>query len=154
MKRISFEQCKEFFMQARQLRNFNDMAYWATELLKYDNQLPWVWSNRGEALSGLGHPFDAIMNYERALMFDQEPHQRAILHSNIGAAYFDMWDTTRSQYHLLKAIELHPIAQTYLTLGNIYKYNGEYERAINAYRNSVATDPTYVDGHLVLGMAL
>lgn len=154
MQRRSFEECKELFMHARKTANFNDMAVWSTELLKYDDKLPWVWANRGEALTGLGHPFDAVMNYERALTFDQEVQNRAVLHSNIGAAYWDMWDRTRSHYHLLKAIELQPLAATYLTLGNIYKHEGDLDSAIEAYRNSVKTDPSYVDGHLVLGMAL
>lgn len=154
MQRKSFEEYKELFMQARQVMNFNDMAVWTTELLKYDNTLPWVWMHRGVALSGLGHPFDAIMNYERALQFDQSELARAEINSNIGAAYWDMFDGARAEYYLLKAIELHPIAQTYLTLGNVYKYRNEWERAINAYRNSVDVNPDYVDGHLVLGMAL
>lgn len=154
MQRKSFEDCKELFMQARHTSNFNDMAVWATELLRYDDKQAWIWANRGVALNKLGHPIDAILNYEKALGFDQEPRERAILHSNIGAAYWDMFEHDRAKTHLEKAIELEPMAQTYLTLGNIFKYSGDLQKGIDAYRNSVAIEPEYGDGHLCLGMAL
>jgi Tetratricopeptide repeat len=152
--RKSFEECKDLFMQARQSANFNDMALWATELLQYDDQLCWVWANRGVALNKLGHPLDAILNYEKALSFDMEASERAILCSNTGAAYWDMYQGDRAMAHLHKAIEIEPMAQTYLTLGNIHKHQGDMQKAISAYRNSVAIDPNYGDGHLCLGMAL
>lgn len=154
MQRNTFEECKELFMQARHVSNFNDMAIWATELLKYDDKLAWVWANRGVALSKLGHPIDAILNYEKALMFDQEAQERAILHSNIGAAYWDMFDNVRARVHLERAVSIEPMAQTYLTLGNIHKYGNSLQQGIAAYRNAIAIDPEYADGHLCLGMAL
>lgn len=152
--RKSFEECRELFLQARHILNYNDMAIWATELLKYDDKLPWVWANRGVALNKLGFPIDAILNYEKALAFDQGANEVAILHSNIGAAYWDMWKGEKSLEHLNRAIEIDPIAQTYLTLGNIHKHQENMQQAIAAYRNSVAIDPNYGDGHLCLGMAL
>lgn len=154
MQRKSFEECKELFMQARHTSNFNDMAIWATELLKYDDKLPWVWANRGVALNKMGFSIDAILNYEKALAFDQPANENAILHSNIGAAYWDMWDGERALVHLKKAIEIDPLAQTYLTMGNIYKHRGDMQHAIACYRNGTAIDANYADGHLCLGMAL
>lgn len=154
MQRKSFDECQALFMQARQQNNFNDMAVWSTELLKYDDKLGWVWANRGTALNKLGHPLDAILNYEKALSFDMEAVERAILHSNMGAAYWDMYQGDRATSHLQRAIEIEPMAQTYLTLGNIHKHRGDMQQAIAAYRNCVGIDPNYADGHLCLGMAL
>lgn len=155
MQRKSFEECQALFMQARNQNNFNDMAVWATELLKYDDTQWWIWANRGRALGGMGFPIDAILNYEKALVFDQpNAFETAALHSNIGAAYFDMMNTGKAIAALEKAITIEPIAQTYLTLANIYKHQGDMQRAIAAYRNSVTLSPDYGDAHLCLGMAL
>lgn len=152
--RKTFEECKELFLQARATRNVNDMAVWATELLVFDETLPWVWANRGEALAGLGHHLDAILNYDKALSLETDTTQQAILYSNKGAAYWDLWKPQEAKANLNKALDLEPMAQTYLTLGNIAKYEGKLEEAINSYRLSVKTAPDYADGHLVLGMAL
>lgn len=154
MQRKSFEEYKGLFMQARNASNWNDTALWSTELLKYDDKQPWIWANRGIALSKLGFPIDAILNYEKALQFDMSVTEKAILQSNLGAAYWDMWNEERAIPALEKAIVTEPMAQTYLTLGNIYKHRGDMQRAIAAYRNSVAIDPNYADGHLCLGMSL
>lgn len=154
MQRASFEEYKNLFMQARATSNWNDMALYATELLRYDDTQPWIWANRGIALAKMGFHLDAVLNYDKALCFDQSAGEQAILHSNIGAAYWDLWNAERALPALEKAIAIEPMAQTYLTLGNIYKHRGDMQRAIAAYRNSVAIDPNYADGHLCLGMTL
>lgn len=152
--RKSFNEAKDLFMQARAVANWNDMAVWSSELLQYDFELPWVWANRGIALNKMGFHIDSILNYEKALTLKQEDSERAILYSNIGAAYWDMSKAEEAIQNLNKAISLEPIAQTFLTLGNIYKYQGEMEKAVEAYRRCTELDPSYADGHLVLGMTL
>lgn len=152
--RKTFEECQDLFMRARATRNMNDMAVWATELLTYDETLPWVWASRGEALAGLGHHIDAILNYDRALELQQDDDQKAILYSNKGAAYWDMFNAAKAKIWLNKALDLNPMAQTYLTLGNIHKFEGRLTQAINSYRLAVRAMPDYADGHLMLGMAL
>ncbi len=152
--RKSFEECKELFLQARATANYNDMAVWATELLQYDEKLSWVWANRGEAYAGMGFHLDAILNYDRALVLQDDEAQQAILYSNKGAAYWDMYNDEKAVPLLEKAIQINPMAQTYQTLGNIYKYQGSLQRAIQCYRNAIGANPDYVDSHLCLGMAL
>lgn len=151
---MKFDECRNLFLQARAANNANDMTSWATELLKMDDSLSYVWANRGQGLAALGFPIDAILNYDRALTLEQDNEQRAILLSNKGAAYWDMFKAEKSMQYLLQAISISPMAQTYLTLGNIYKYQGKLDKAIETYRLCVAADPTYADGHLCLGMAL
>jgi tetratricopeptide (TPR) repeat protein len=151
MQRKSFEEYKDLFLQARASNNWNDVVLWSTELIHYKDDLAYVWANRGVGLSRLGHPLDAVLNYERALKLENENEQRAILYSNIGAAYWDMMNASKAIDHLNQALWINPLAQTYLTLGNIYKYQSDLPKAIEAYRNSIFADPTYVDGHMVLG---
>lgn len=152
--RKSFEECKELFLQARNVQNFNDMAVWSTELLKYDENLAWVWANRGESLAGMGFHLDAILNYDRAISLQDSEEQLAILYSNKGAAYWDLYSAEKAIPLLEKAINTHPMAQTYQTLGNVYKHQGYLQRAIQCYRNATATNPEYADSHLCLGIAL
>ena len=150
----SFEECKEEFLIARRSENWNDLIFWSTELLKYSEAHPWVWANRGEAIGKLGYSIDAILNYDKALSFEQPDENRAILYSNKGAAYWDMYNTSKSLENLKKAIEIKPIAQTYLTMGNIHRYEHRLDSAVECYRKCTELDPSYADGHLVLAMAL
>jgi len=154
MQRKSFEECKELFLQARATANYNDIAVWSTELLKYDENLPWVWANRGEAYAGMGFPLDAILNYDRALALENDEVQTAILHSNKGCAYWDVYNAEKAVPCLEKAIAINPMAATFQTLGNIYKYKGQLNVAIQCYRNAIGADPNYADSHLCLSMAL
>jgi len=151
---MKFEEYRKLFLQARATGNANDMTLWATELLKIDDSLPYVWANRGQGLAKMGFPIDAILNYDRALALETDTEQRAILFSNKGAAYWDMFKADKALHWLLQATAVYPMAQTYLTLGNIYKYQGDLDKAIEAYRASIKIDPEYADGHLVLSMAL
>lgn len=152
--RKTFEECKELFLQARATQNFNDMAVWATELLRYDENMQWVWANRGEAYAGMGFHLDAILNYDRALALDNDEQQAAILYSNKGAAYWDLYNADKAIPCLERAIQINPMAPTYQTLGNIYKHEGSLEKAIQCYRNAIGATPDYADSHLCLGMAL
>lgn len=154
MQRDNFETYKNLFLEARSKKNYNDIVVWATEMLKIDDSLSYLWANRGEGLAGMGHHFDALLNYDRALLLEAEVEQRAILYSNKGAAYWDMWDSKKALPNLYKAIDIYPMAQTYMTLGNVFKYQGSLQQAISAYRSAIEIDPEYADGHLVLGMAL
>jgi tetratricopeptide (TPR) repeat protein len=145
-----YYQNQQNFLRALHTSNWNDVVFWATELLKVKEDEAMVWANRGVALSKMGFYLDAILNYDRAILLENS----AISHSNKGAAYWDMYNNKKARESLYRAIEIEPLAQTYMTLGNVYKYEGALSTAIGHYRSSVATDPEYADGHLVLGMAL
>lgn len=146
-----YDQHRELFLRALASRNWNDTALHATELLKINDQEPMVWSNRGVALQSMGFPLDAILNYDRSISLDPS----ALNYSNKGAAFWDMGNADRAIPCLTKAIELDPLlAQAHLTLGNIYKHQGDLKKATSQYRRCVEGDPEYADGHLVLGMAL
>lgn len=150
-KSKSFDDYKELFLQARSALNHNDMAIWATELLKIDGNLSYVWANRGDALLYLGHPLDAILNYNRSL----ELEEMAGVYNNKGAAYWEMGKSEDALKWYAKAIELDPdLPQTYMNIGHVHKWVGDDKKAVKAYRQSVKVDPDYADGQMALGMFL
>lgn len=152
MQRKSLNEYRELFLQALNTANWNDVVLWATEMLNFSEDEAYVWATRGIGLSKLGHPIDAILNYDRALALN--PSDPAILLSNKGAAYWDLMNEPKALEALHKAIKLSPMAETYMTLGNIYKFQGKLDEATDAYYRSIEVNPNYVDGHLVLGMTL
>src|ERR1700686_919699 len=115
-QRKSFDEYKELFLQARSVLNHNDMAVWATEILKYDDKLAYIWSNRGDALLYLGHPLDAILNYNQSL----ELEEVAGVYNNKGAAFWEMEKFEEALKWYNKALELDPdIPQTYMNIGHV-----------------------------------
>jgi tetratricopeptide (TPR) repeat protein len=118
-------------------------------LIKYP-KVALAWNNRGLALMQLGHPFDAVMNIEKAIAL--EPAAEYYL--NLGAAYVEYEQMETGIEHYRKCIELNPkIAHAYMNIGNALKYQGKLQEALGHYRTCVKIDPTYVDGHLVRAFA-
>lgn len=146
----SYQEALGLYAKAMASQNWNDVALWTTELLKYDDGTAHIWGNRAIAMSHLGHPLDAILNVDRAIAISPTaPH-----YSNKGAFYWDMDDKKKALHWLHEAINIEPLSQTYMTRGNIYKNTGYLTKAIVDYRRCIEIDPNYADGHLVLGMAL
>jgi tetratricopeptide (TPR) repeat protein len=154
MQRKAYEECKEQFLISRANQRWPDLVYWATELLQYDDTKPWVWANRGDALNKLGHPIDAILNYDRALKLENDPKVRAGILNNKGGACWDMFDAQKAMEYIYQAIDLYPLAESYMTLGHIHKYHGQLGKAIGMYRAAISVNPDNADCHLALGMAL
>ena len=110
-----------------------------------------AWNLRGAMLQKLGHPFDAVMNYDRAI----EANPQAQFYNNRGAAYFDleMFDEALRDY--AEAIRLKPdLGQSWSNIGNVYMQERNTLKAIEAYRQATVCAPDYVDGHLGLAFAL
>lgn len=110
-----------------------------------------AWNLRGAMLQKLGHPFDAVMNYDRAIAANPQPQ----FYNNRGAAYFDleMFDEALRDYE--DAIRLKPdLAQSWSNIGNVWMQRRDTKKAIEAYRQATVCAPDYVDGHLGLAFAL
>ena len=151
MPRKSVEECRSLYLTALNTGNWNDVAVWATELLRLDPEQPWVWGNRGVALQKLGHPLDAIINHERALQYEQS----AIHYCNIGAACqdFDLYDAAIENFD--KSVAIDPtIAAVHMNRGHIFKWQKKYDEALEAYRECIRVGPDAVDGHLGLAFML
>lgn len=154
MQRKTFEECKEQFLISRATQKWPDLVYWATELLEHDDSKPWIWANRGDALNKLGHPIDAILNYDKALELEHDPKTRAGILNNKGGAYWDMFNAPKAKEYINQAIALFPLAESYMTLGHIHKYHGQLDTAISMYQTATTINPDCADAHLALGMAL
>lgn len=110
-----------------------------------------AWNLRAAMLQKLGHPFDAILHYDRAIAVRPEPQ----FYNNRGAAYFDleMFDEALRDY--AEAIRLKPdLGQSWSNIGNVYMQERKTQKAIEAYRQATVCAPDYVDGHLGLAFAL
>jgi tetratricopeptide (TPR) repeat protein len=145
-----FDDIRDDFMVALSNKNWNDVAVYGTDLLVLDENLPWVWANRGVALHQLGFNLDAILNFDRALALEET----APAYNNKGAALFDLDKMQRSLDCYKKAADIDQIAETFMNIGHVHKRMGDNTKAIIAYRKSIEIDPNYADGHLALSLAL
>jgi tetratricopeptide (TPR) repeat protein len=146
-----FDEIRDDFVRALQVKNWNDIVVHATDLLLINDKLPWVWANRGLGLHGMGHHLDALINYDKALAIEET----AAAYNNKGTTYFDLEKCEEAAACFDKALELEPeMAQVHMNIGHVHKFQGDLMGAIEAYRQAVKSDPEYADGQMALGMSL
>jgi len=121
-----------------------------TNILTKNDKIALAWNNRGLALLQLGHPFDAILNIEKALQLEPDSAEYFL---NLGACYMEFEQTDKAIKYYRKSLEIKRIAQTFMNLANSLKYQGKLKASLQFYRECVNTDPSYVDGHLVRAFA-
>jgi tetratricopeptide (TPR) repeat protein len=122
-----------------------------TEILMNDDTVSLAWNNRGLALMALGHPFDAVINIDRAI---KEEPETAEYHLNRGAALYDCELIEKAITSFKRALELKPnLSVAHMNMGNALKFKGKVHDAIPYYRDAVKHDSNFVDGHLNLGFA-
>lgn len=149
--RLSYEECQQRFFQANANQNWNDVAAWATECLRYDPTKSLYWTKRGIALHKLGSPFDGILNYNRAIELGPTPENL----TNKGSALLDLEEYEEARKWFDLSLDMDPTtAPTLMNIGHSYKSQGKIEAAIRAYKSCTEADPTYADGHMAYGMAL
>ena len=141
----TLEEYQELYFNALRAKNWNDVAIWATELLKIDDVQPGVWSNRGIALQNLGHPLDGLLNHQKAIDYEESP----AFYCNMGGCYQDLHKYDLSLEYFQKALELdETIPQVHMNIGHIHKWQKSYDQALESYKKAVEYGPDYVDGHL------
>jgi hypothetical protein len=149
--RKTFDDYKNLLVHALSTSNWNDLAIYSTELLKINDKISWIWSKRGIALAQLGHPFDAILSYDRSLALEETVEAL----SNKAAALREIDNDAEALIYFNKALALDPnVEQVHMNLGHLYKWNREDKKALDAYLASVAANPNYADGHMALGIML
>ncbi len=117
-------------------------------LLKRDYHEAYM--NRGNVLLGLGNTFDALLNYDRALTYRDDPS----CHNNRGAALaaLELWEEAEGAYR--RALELKPsFEHCYTNLGNVLKLQDRLPEAQAAYEEAIKINDGYVDAHLNLSFA-
>ncbi|KAH0544517.1 hypothetical protein GP486_008513, partial [Trichoglossum hirsutum] len=156
-----YSELRDLFVTAYFNHNWAEAIVWSTDLLerfskemKEEGVIARVWDNRGICIQHLGHRLDAILNFDKALEYETDDDLIAKIYCNKGAAYYDMGDLESAIEWLNKSIDIQPVPQSFLTLGNIYKHRGHLTKALTFYKRCVEADPEYADGHLVYGMAL
>jgi hypothetical protein len=105
-----------------------------------------AWNNRAAIIGQLGQPFDAIMNYDRAIAIDPEAFE---FYNNRGAACMDLDLFDRALEDLSTAImKGGRIPEIYNNRGACYARLGNIEEALKEYKTATEVGPEYVDGHL------
>lgn len=119
--------------------------------LLIESPSPIAWNLRGSILEKLGHPFDAIMNYDKAILLQQN----AAYYNNRGVSYLSMnrLDNAIADFNMATILE-PKLAEAYNNIGNTYRKMGRANKAIEAYRKATIARPDYVDSHLGLSFSL
>lgn len=147
----SFEELKSLYAHAMSTQNWNDVAVYTTEMLILEANHAWIWNSRGVALQRMGHPLDAILNYDKSLSIENAPNP----YNNKGSALQELGKLDEALECFDKSLDMDPdIAQTHMNVGHIYKWTRKNELALHSYRKCVLLDPNYADGHMALGMML
>ena len=105
-----------------------------------------------QSYMNLGELYQAHSNYEEALKYLFQARSHALNHgthralgptlSKIGSAFLAVDQLDSAEKYLLRSLEVQNLSTeyfsrrgTYLQLSKIYERNGEYEKALNAYKS-------------------
>ena len=123
-----------------------------TQLLLEKPDIPGAWNNRAAILQKLGHPFDAVMNYDRAIALAPD---MAEAYNNRGTAFGDLELFEKAIVDYDCAIAKHSqFAVPYTNRGNALMRLGKIQEAADSYRKSIEQDAEYFGGHFGLSIAL
>jgi tetratricopeptide (TPR) repeat protein len=111
--------------------------------------------NLALALSLLGRPGDAEVEYRRALEQQPEGKQMALAHSGLGAALAAQHRTTEALPELQLAVQLRPeSAEGHYNLGTALAELGRNPEAASEFTIAVRLEPEDAEAHYRLAVAL
>ena len=123
-----------------------------TKILIREPKLAKVWNERGAALQHSGHPFDALLNYERSIEYDPNS---GIPINNLGSAWaeLEVFDKALEYYKtaIVKDSSLYVAHHNY---ASILARTNRTEEAVEGYRKAVAIKSDYADARFGLGLSL
>jgi TPR repeat/Glycosyltransferase family 9 (heptosyltransferase) len=109
------------------------------------------YNERGAALQKLGHYFDAILNYERAISLWPE---NAAFQCNLGSAYFEIARFDRAMKHYDRTLEMDPtIPEAQLNRANVFLREGKTEKSRDTYLKAIELRHEYPDAWLGLAVS-
>jgi Tfp pilus assembly protein PilF len=122
-----------------------------TKVLMERPDFPFAWDRRGTCLQKFGHPFDAVMNYDRAV--ELAPEAAGFI-NNRGTAYTDLelFDKAIEQFDLA-SVKNPKLAQPKNNKGIALMRQCRIEEALTTYREAAELDPSYADAHLGVAFA-
>jgi len=121
------------------------------ECLKADPKFIEAWVLRGNSLNVLGRPFDAVLNYERALQL--EPNRRDAL-TNVGIALADLGKFEAAEEAYKRSIRVLDAVEPRMNLADLCVAMMRLEEGVEHYRRATEHEPGNHEAHLNLGVAL
>ncbi len=114
--------------------------------------VPFAYTNRGNALKVLNRAGEALANYKRATQLDPSD---ADAHGNLGVVLEEMGRFAEALASYDKAIAVRPdFAEVYLKRGNTLKQLGRLDEAVTSFTAAIAYQPGFGELYNNLGTAL
>ena len=108
--------------------------------------------NRGNALSSLGRPEEAIEKFRAAAANMPDSPE---IHYNLANALRDLGRLNDAVASYRQALRLRPdYLKAFNNLGNVLREQGKLAEALETYRAALAIKPDYAQGHHNLGVTL
>jgi cytochrome c-type biogenesis protein CcmH/NrfG len=93
---------------------------------------------------------DSITLFSHAL---EVTENNWLAHKNLGAALANQGKLMEALKHVSESLRIKPDAPEYMSQGWLYLNLGNYEKAIEACKNSIAMSPTNDKAHFILGVS-
>ena len=143
------------FSEAAQNQAKGDLRVAMTQLdaiLIHNPKFHPAWIARATILQKLGHPFDAILNYDRAV--ELEPSS-AGYYNDRGTAKMDLEDFDGAMADFKSALNRdNKIPEMHSNRGNVLTRQRKPLEAIEAYKKALELKPDYNNARIGLSMAL
>jgi len=114
---------------------------------------PVIFAAIAKAQSDLGQNEEALISYQKAMEGDS---YNPDLHMNLGVVLNALGRVDEAREAFKKSAELNPAnaAQTYYNLGATLVNSGDTSGAIEAFKQSISSDPNYAESYYQLGICL
>lgn len=147
---------KAVFEEGKMLADAGDHAQ-AIEAFKKALEMapdePVIFAAIAKAQSDLGQNEEALVSYQKAIENDS---YNPDLHMNLGVVLNALGRVEEAREAFKKSAELNPAnaAQTYYNLGATLVNSGDTLGAIEAFKQSLSSDPNYAESYYQLGICL
>jgi tetratricopeptide (TPR) repeat protein len=91
---------------------------------------------------------EAIRTFRHVITMRPE---HALAHYNLALVLKRVDRTKDAIAELQRALAIQPRAEAYFALGTLHFHQGEFDRAIAAFKSAVVAEPRLVDAHIALG---
>jgi len=110
-----------------------------------------AWASRAGILKALGHPFDAVLNYNCAINLVPDD---ASYYNDRGTAYMDLerWGTALDDFKRANARD-NKIPEVYFNIGATLLRQRKVRESLEYFQKAIALRPGYANAKLSLSMA-
>jgi tetratricopeptide (TPR) repeat protein len=155
--RRAVEECREAIkldpgLALQRLKQYSRAIEAYKKAVKIKHNLPWVHMELGNALYRKKRYEEAIKAYENAFKINPKKYGHA--YKRMEKVYKKMGRLDKAEAVSKKAAKILQDPDSFCNIGNDHRQDGEYEEAIEAFRNAIKYDPNHVDAHIGLASAL